>query len=155
MYRVAQRLCGAQANAEDLVARTLLQCSKAWLRFDGRNPRAWMLRILRNEHLQELRGRSALSEALGIEENAEYPHTPVSAQAMLNIAIELISKEIEKLPIGFREVIVLCDVEELPYKEAASILEVPMGTLCSRLHRARHMLRNALAASVPVDTGAR
>lgn len=154
LYRFATRLAGPRGNPEDLVGRALLQCAKAWDRFDGQNARAWMLKVLRNEHLQEVRRKTLVLEPPEAMEHAVCHHMPVSAQAMRRIALEQINEEIANLPLEFREALVLCDVEEVPYKEAATILDIPLGTLSSRLHRARHMLRNALAGTIPIDTEA-
>ncbi|HEV2388611.1 MAG TPA: sigma-70 family RNA polymerase sigma factor [Candidatus Acidoferrales bacterium] len=149
LYNFARWLAQDRSEAEDLVQETYAKALRAFGSFEqGTNFRAWMFRILRNTFLNS---RTALAAArtVPIEED-EYASVPPSAQEtpesiLLNLADrEAIRQAIEELPVGFREVLLLSDVEELSYREIAEALAIPIGTVMSRLARARGELRKSL-----------
>ena len=140
LYRVAKRLTLDPADAEDLVGQTLLNASRAWEKFDGRHPRSWLIKILRNEHLTELRRRGArpvTSAQTDDDQSSCDPWPAVPAK----LTAELILVALDKLPEEYRLTIALCDVEEMSYEEAAQALGVPLGTIRSRLFRGRKLLQ--------------
>lgn len=141
MYRVARRL-GANAEAsEDIVQSTLIKAYQAWDRFDGRYVRSWLITILRNEWLMSLRSvKNDLS--LDADEAPEVPDAPFWDRHDLKMQADELLLELGRLPDIYKLAIQLCDVEQLTYEEAAEAMEVPVGTVRSRLFRARVMLRS-------------
>lgn len=151
LYNLAHWLTGDRPEAEDLVQETYAKALKGIRSFqEGTNFRAWMFRILRNTFLTSRSGLKAQNTVyLDAEENeAEVPAHTITPEL---IALQLESSEslftaITELPIVYREVILLSDVEDLSYREIAQVLAVPVGTVMSRLSRARSLLKKALVA---------
>lgn len=148
LYRVALTLVDSPADAEDLVQDTLLRAYRGLSSFDGRHPRAWLLTILRNAHLNRFRRRrpGLLREPdFGLEagepDNAPGPEAIV-VDASFDAAV---AQAVEALPDKMRSVLQLVDIDGLSYEEAAAVLGVPVGTVMSRLHRARSRIRGWLA----------
>jgi RNA polymerase sigma-70 factor, ECF subfamily len=143
LYRVARRLVGEPALAEDLVQETYLQAWKNIGRFEpGTNLRAWLYKIMFNTH-SNLRRKSKLevitNEDLIAETIAYEAPTPQ------NVTDEEVLAELEKLPRDFLIPVVLVDIEGLSYRELSDVLGIPIGTVMSRLHRGRKILRMGLA----------
>jgi len=149
LYNLAHWLTGDRADAEDLVQETYTKALKGIKSFqEGSNFRAWMYRILRNTFLTS---RSGLKVQNTVSFDDEESDAAVPAH---HITPELIALQVENsqlvvnaiaaLPIAYREAVLLCDVEELSYKEIAQVLAVPIGTVMSRLSRARNLLKQAL-----------
>jgi RNA polymerase sigma-70 factor (ECF subfamily) len=130
-------------EAEDVVQTTLVKAYQAWERFDGRHLRSWLIRILRNERLMLLRGAHP-TESLDDPNAQEAADAPFWDEVSWRMAADRIKEEMERLPEVYRMTVHLCDVEELTYEEAAEVMEVPIGTVRSRLFRARAMLRKRL-----------
>jgi RNA polymerase sigma-70 factor, ECF subfamily len=159
LYRVAWSFTHHHADAEDLVQDTLLRAFRAIDRFDGRHPRAWLITIMRNAQINRVRRRrpdlldepGQHGEGPGaLAEPARGPEDQL-VDRQLDAAVELAYRD---LPDEFREVIDLVDLAGTSYAEAALALDIPKGTVMSRLHRGRKRLRAALAD--PDDTiGAR
>jgi len=153
MWRVAMSLTRNRADAEDLVQESLLRAYRAIDSFDGRYPRAWLLTILRNtERNRHRRRRPSL---LNDPEIAEERGPATEADAVERRAEdrefdEAVTAALEELPENFRRVVELVDVDGLTYQEAADVLDVPLGTVMSRLHRARRRIRDVL---VPAGFG--
>lgn len=143
LFRVARRMVQQDADAEDLVQKCLLQAFRAWSEFDGRHPRSWLIKILRNEALAQNRGLKAAAEFIPLNENQPGSADPWG-QIVWADQCERIRQQLDNLPTDHSLAIQLCDVEELSYEEAADALDIPVGTLKSRLHRGRAMLRNRL-----------
>ncbi|MFC8504292.1 RNA polymerase sigma factor [Pedococcus sp. NPDC057267] len=147
LLRVAQSLTGNTADAEDLVQETLIRAYKAVARFDGRHPRAWLLTILRRTHMNMHRRQrpevvadwNALSNTRPAFSAAEHPSAEdeVVDQSLHH---ELV-KALTALDPRFREALWLVDVNDLTYADAAAVLGVPVGTVMSRLSRARDRVR--------------
>lgn len=150
LMRVALGLTRNAADAEDLVQDTLLRAFRGIGGFDGRHPRAWLLTILRNTHVSRnrrkrpelLRDPDASLDALAA--NAEDGAEDVALETTFDAVL---AEAFEALPEKFRSVVQLVDVDGLAYQEAADTLGVPIGTVMSRLHRARARLRSALVAA--------
>jgi len=147
LYNFAHWLTHNREEAEDLVQETYLKALKGFASFQqGTNFRAWMYRILRNTFLTSRSGLSVkMTVPLDREEDvigrpADTPEAVLLARADQ----EMVQSALERLPVQFREVIVLCDIEEMSYQEIAEIAGIPMGTVMSRLARARKSMRELL-----------
>jgi len=160
MLRVAQSLTRNRADAEDLVQDTLVRAYKAIDRFDGRFPRAWLLTILRNTHIN--RNRRRRPELLRdpdtqLERLAQSPESDEATRPDRFVDLEFdadLEAALASLSEPFAEVIELVDVDGLAYAEAAEVLGVPIGTVMSRLHRARKKVRGQLRRSGAAPTHA-
>jgi RNA polymerase sigma factor (sigma-70 family) len=149
LYNFARWLAQNQNDAEDLVQETYL---KAWRSFASFQPdtnfRAWIFRILKNTFLGS---RSKLERRMttAMESEEDLPATSATPESLLigRSDMDAVQRAIEQLPIMLREVILLCDVEGASYREMAEILSIPMGTVMSRLARARKMVRELLGSS--------
>lgn len=148
LLRVARSLTRHPADAEDLVQETLLRAYRGIERFDGRHPRAWLLTILRNAHAN--RGRIQRPEVLSDTE-AERAAAPAEDQPEAVVLRGTFDTAVERafmsLPARFRRVVEVVDLGGLSYQEASVVLDVPVGTIMSRLHRARSRIRAALEAA--------
>lgn len=146
LYRVARRMGASPDQAEDLVQTTLMKAYQAWGSFDGRFLRSWLIRILRNERLMAL--RSDRAEA-SIEDtpDGDMAEGPFWDEVNWRMEVDRLLVELDRLPDIYQLAIHLIDVEQLTYEEAAQVMEVPIGTVRSRLFRGREMLRNRLQAS--------
>ncbi|HEX7285969.1 MAG TPA: RNA polymerase sigma factor [Candidatus Angelobacter sp.] len=149
LYNFARWLGSDADEARDLVQETFAKALKAMASFQpGTNFRAWMFRILRNTFLTSRTGlerRNTEQEAEeGFEDSVTTYDTP-EVSLIRRADIELVQQEIGRLSPGFREVLVLADVEEMKYQEIADTLAIPMGTVMSRLARARRQLRQQIA----------
>ena len=149
LYNFARWLTHDDSEAEDLVQETFL---KALNNFDsftlGTDFKAWIFRILRNAFLNSRTAlRARMTDALEPHEDVEQViaiwETPESL-ALAAATRERLQAALEQLPVAYREVVLLCDVEEMKYKEIADVLGLPIGTVMSRLARARRRLRTIL-----------
>ncbi|WP_300384406.1 sigma-70 family RNA polymerase sigma factor [uncultured Nocardioides sp.] len=152
LLRVGRSLTGSDTDAEDLVQETMIRAFGAIDRFDGRHPRAWLLTILRRTHLNMHRRQrpstvgdwEVLHHARPAFGGAHAPSAEDRALAEdLDPALRTAMAALDE---RFRAVVVLVDVHDLSYADAAAVLDVPVGTIMSRLSRARTRLRAALAA---------
>jgi RNA polymerase sigma-70 factor, ECF subfamily len=165
LYNVARWLSQNAVDAEDLVQETFLKALRGFDSFEqGSNFKAWIFRILRNTYLTSRSGLAALrTTSLDemLQEQSEsgpevYPEgaidrlTPEISLARLADRAALESA-MEKLPPLLLEVILLCDVEEMKYREIAAILDIPIGTVMSRIARARAHLRQSLQPDTPLN----
>ncbi|HEX4005067.1 MAG TPA: sigma-70 family RNA polymerase sigma factor [Acidobacteriaceae bacterium] len=157
LYNVAFWLSRNPADAEDLVQETIVKSLRGFQSFEpGTNFKAWIFRILRNTYLTSRSGLAALRTVALDDELAEaelHPEgaidrgTPELNFIRLNDRAALESA-MEALPPPLLEVILLCDVEEMKYREIAAVLDIPIGTVMSRIARARAALRQALESRV-------
>jgi RNA polymerase sigma-70 factor, ECF subfamily len=146
LYRSASSLVGNSPEAEDLVQEVYLEAWKSFHRFEpGTNCRAWLFQILfhRLHHFRRRLIKASRFEAFAKPEEAD----SVTAEPAVpeEIRDEDILGAIEKVPLEFREVVLMADVEEFSYKEIAATLKIPLGTVMSRLSRGRKILRVELA----------
>jgi RNA polymerase sigma-70 factor (ECF subfamily) len=149
LYNFARWLAHDQNDAEDLVQETYLKALRGFGSFQpGTNFRAWIYRILRNTFLSSrLTVERRMTVAMDEEEDS--PALPTTFSTPDSLLIErscndAVQSAIEQLPVIFREVILLCDVEDASYRGIAEILSIPIGTVMSRLARARRALRESL-----------
>lgn len=151
LYRVALTLAGQQADAQDLVQDTLVRAYRAIDRFDGAHPRAWLLTILRNTHRNRLRTRlpallHTAEEAAGLLDRSKEVRS--AEDVVVDEQFEgVVAEALVALPTMHRVVVQLVDVDGLTYAEAAEALDIPRGTVMSRLHRARARIRSRLLAA--------
>lgn len=143
LYRVARRMGVSAEQAEDLVQLTLVKAFQAWENFDGRYLRSWLIRILRNERLMALRSERVES-SIDDTPDSELAEAPFWEEVSWRIEADRVLLELESLPDIYQLAIQLIDVEQMTYEEAAEALGVPIGTVRSRLFRAREMLRARL-----------
>jgi RNA polymerase sigma-70 factor (ECF subfamily) len=153
LYNFAHWLSQDRAEAEDLVQETYLKALKGFASFQpGTNFRAWMYKILRNTFLTSRTGlKSSMTVSLDDEENpVAEPVTAQTPESMLMVRADqqAIEDALQKLPVRFREIILLSDVEEMSYQEMADTLAIPIGTVMSRLSRARRAMRELLAIRI-------
>jgi RNA polymerase sigma-70 factor, ECF subfamily len=152
VYRVARRLTRSLPEAEDLVQDTLLRAYRGFDGFDGRYPRAWLLTILRNTHVNRLRKRrpdlleDELAQRLPAS-GADGRQDATAEQVLRDQFDPLVRDAVASLSASHRAVVALVDLDGLSYQEAADVLGVPVGTVMSRLHRARRKVRAHLEAA--------
>jgi RNA polymerase sigma-70 factor (ECF subfamily) len=156
VYRVARRMVGTREEAEELVQDTYARAFRGWRSFTpGTNMRAWLLRILTNLNTDRGRKVQRTPDLQPLEESDYYLANKVAAvegeQALdQERVVERLSQggvvdALAALPHDFRDVVVLVDLGEFSYADAAQILDVPIGTVMSRLHRGRRILKKTLA----------
>src|SRR5262245_42050461 len=147
LFRLAMWLERNRADAEDVVQETMMQALRSFHRFQpGTNCRAWLITILQRivSNRRRAKGRSILVSDPDDRIAHTVPFVPPVPQTLTD---ETVLATLRRLPAAFQEVIILCDVEDLSYKEAAEALAIPMGTVMSRLHRGRAQPRTELAAA--------
>lgn len=154
LYNFARWLTGDPDEAGDLVQETFVKALKGLGSFqEGTNFRAWMFRILRNTFLTSRTGLAQRNTQQ--EDETGFDDTPASAESpertlVRQADIDLVRKAIAQLPLPFREVLLLADIEELKYQEVAETLSVPIGTVMSRLARARKQVREYILQTAGV-----
>ena len=149
LFRLAMWFERNRADAEDVVQDTMVQALRSFHRFQpGTNCRAWLVTILQRvvSNRRRSRNRSILVSDPDDRIAQTAPFVPPVPQ---NLTDEDVLSSLRRLPLNFQDVIVLCDVEGLTYKEAADALMIPLGTVMSRLHRGRAQLRTELNAALP------
>lgn len=156
VYRVARRLVGSREEAEDLVQETYARAFRSWRSYTpGTNLRAWLLRILTNLNIDRGRRSQRAPDFQPLEEGDYYLANKVAEsqgeQALdQERVVERLSQDsivdaLSSLSHDFRDVVVLVDIGEFSYADAAQILDIPIGTVMSRLHRGRRQLKAKLA----------
>ena len=151
LYNFACWLASDRTAAEDLVQETYLKAWKGFSSFQqGTNFRAWMYRILRNTFLTTQAGLKSMASLDSDDEAPLEPETTETPESILLIVREQerIQAALEALPVHYREIVLLCDLEEMSYQEISQTMGIPMGTVMSRLSRARKAMRNLLSAQV-------
>lgn len=145
-YNLARWLTGNDSAAHDVVQESALRAFRFAQRFTGGNAKAWFLTIVRNESYTWLKATAGRHWVSLDDETADEGETPSHSQTPELLAIHtenaaLVQQALCALPPGFREVIVLKELEEMPYKDIALVVDIPIGTVMSRLARARAMLK--------------
>jgi RNA polymerase sigma-70 factor, ECF subfamily len=156
LYNFAHWLTRNRNEAEDLVQETYAKALKGFSSFRlGTNFRAWMYRILRNTFLTSRTGLKA-TMTVPLDSEEDEPELALERETPETILIErsnwqLVHSAIDQLPVHFREILLLCEVEEMSYQEIAETLSIPIGTVMSRLSRARNGLRDCLRRELQRD----
>lgn len=157
MYNFALRLTNDEEDAHDLVQDTCLKAYRFIGSFEpGTYAKAWLFRILKNNFINDYRKKSRgpskvefewVEQAYVGEEDAEPAfQADLKAETVNEMMGDEITKAIQALPVDFRMIIILCDLEDFSYEEMAKILNIPIGTVRSRLHRGRALLKDTLAS---------
>jgi RNA polymerase sigma-70 factor (ECF subfamily) len=155
LYHFAYRLTNDEDDANDLVQDTYLKAYRFITSFErGSNAKAWLFRILKNSFINNYRKNTKEPTQIDYEEAEVFLNT---GKAVWSDSIDLrdkifrslvgdeITNALNSLPVDFKTVIILCDIEEFSYEEIAKITDIPVGTVRSRLHRARKLLKEKLA----------
>jgi RNA polymerase sigma-70 factor, ECF subfamily len=156
VYRVARRLVGSREEAEDLMQETYARAFRSWRSYTpGTNLRAWLLRILTNLNIDRGRRRQRTPDTQPLEEGDYFLYNKLEEGSRdTNVDEERVAERLSQddvvdalsaVPHDFRDVIVLVDIGDFTYQDAAQILDIPIGTVMSRLHRGRRILKGELA----------
>ncbi|WP_020403722.1 sigma-70 family RNA polymerase sigma factor [Gracilimonas tropica] len=154
LYNFALRLTSDPNDAEDLVQDTIVKAYRFFSSYEkGTNAKAWMFRILKNSFINNYRKNSKKPSQVDYDEVSSY-YESVRAERTETSDLENLmfremmdddlSEALTRLPEDFRTVVLLCDVEGYTYEEIANMLDVPIGTIRSRLHRGRNLLKTEL-----------
>ena len=154
LYNFAFHLCYNEEDANDLVQETYLKALRFVDKYiQGTNAKAWLFKILKNAFINQYRKRSKRPMQVDYEDIASYHDSEEGSYVdFMDLREEIfqgmmgdeVTTAINALPIDFRTVILLCDIEGFTYEEIAKIVDIPIGTVRSRLHRARNMLKEQL-----------
>ncbi len=155
MYNFAYRLTNDEDDANDLIQDTYLKAFRFINSFqEGTNAKAWLFRILKNSFINDYRKKSKEPSKVDYQEvetvynsveDAEFESTTdLRLESVQDMIGDEVALALNGLPIDFRTVIILCDIEGFTYEEMAKILDIPIGTVRSRLHRARNLLKEKL-----------
>jgi RNA polymerase sigma-70 factor, ECF subfamily len=154
VYRVARGLVNSKEEAEDLVQETYARAFRSWRSFTpGTNLRAWLLRILTNLNIDRRRRVQRSPDMQSLEERDYYLYDRLEAtsgdkgeeRVIERLSQDNIVDALAEVPHDFRDVVVLVDIGDFSYADAAQILDIPVGTVMSRLHRGRRILKKELA----------
>ena len=154
VYRVARGLVNSKEEAEDLVQETYARAFRSWRSFTpGTNLRAWLLRILTNLNIDRGRRVQRSPDMQSLEERDYYLYDSLEAtsgdkgeeRVIERLSQDNIVDALAEVPHDFRDVVVLVDIGDFSYADAAQILDIPVGTVMSRLHRGRRILKKELA----------
>jgi RNA polymerase sigma-70 factor, ECF subfamily len=164
VYRVARRMVSSREEAEDLMQETYARAFRSWRSFQpGTNLRAWLLRILTNLNIDRGRRVQRAPDTQPLEEGDYFLYNKLEEANPMGTdeerVIERLSQDdavtaLSAVPHDFRDVIVLVDIGDFSYNEAAQILDIPVGTVMSRLHRGRRILKRELAEHAVTDGAA-
>jgi len=154
LYNYALRMTNNAADGEDLLQETYLKAYRFWDKYEkGTNIRAWLFRIMKNSYINRYRKEAKEPAFVDYDEIQGFLPTgqePSGEPEDLkegffgNLLDDDVSEAISSLPDDFRTVVILCDIEGLTYEEIADFVECPIGTVRSRLHRGRKLLRSKL-----------
>lgn len=154
LYNFAYHLTYNEADANDLVQDTYMKAYRFIEKYDiGTNAKAWLFKILKNAYINQYRKKSKRPKKVDFEEIISYQdnddasissYNDLREELFENMMGDEVTNAINSLPIDFRTVILLCDVESFTYEEISKIIDVPIGTVRSRLFRARNMLKEKL-----------
>jgi RNA polymerase sigma-70 factor (ECF subfamily) len=162
VYRVARRLVSTREEAEDLVQETYARAFRSWRSYTpGTNLRAWLFRILTNLNIDRGRREQRAPAIQPLEEGDYFLYNRLEADSgtedeeriVERLSQDEIVHALAAVPHDFRDVIVLVDIGDFTYQDAAQILDIPIGTVMSRLHRGRRILKQQLAEATVGDTG--
>jgi RNA polymerase sigma-70 factor, ECF subfamily len=157
VYRVARHLVGSRDEAEDLMQETYARAFRSWRSFTpGTNLRAWLLRILTNLNIDRGRRKQRQPDQQPLEEGDYFLYNKLEEasdgptdeeRVVQRLSQNDVVEALSEVPHDFRDVVVLVDIGDFSYADAAQILDIPIGTVMSRLHRGRRILKKAMADS--------
>jgi RNA polymerase sigma-70 factor, ECF subfamily len=154
LYNYALRMGGNKDDANDLLQETYIKAFRFWHKYEkGTNIRAWLFRIMKNSYINRYRKEAKEPDTVEYDKIQNYYSSIRADSAEPNdlqekifggLFEDTVAQALESLPEDFRTVVILCDIEGLTYEEIAEFADCPIGTVRSRLHRARKLLRIAL-----------
>lgn len=154
LYNFGLRLTSDPNDAEDLVQDTIVKAYRFFSSYEkGTNAKAWLFRILKNSYINNYRKKFKKPQQVDYDEVASFYETiraertdssDLEDKMFRELIDDDISKALDEIPENFRTVVLLCDVEDFTYEEIANMLDVPIGTIRSRLHRGRNLLKAQL-----------
>ncbi len=155
LYNFALRLTKEKEDASDLLQETYLKAYRFFDKFQrGTNCKAWLFRIMKNSYINRYRKTQKLPESIDFDSVSDFYHSikpqgETGNDLQLEVFDQLLGDQVvlavEQLPSDFRTVVILCDLEDFTYEEIADFVDCPVGTVRSRLHRGRRLLRQYLA----------
>jgi RNA polymerase sigma-70 factor, ECF subfamily len=160
VYRVARRLVGTREEAEDLVQETYARAFRSWRSYTpGTNLRAWVFRILTNLNIDRGRRQQRAPDTQPLEEGDYYLYNRLEEtgppddeeHVVERLSQDSVVDALAAVPHNYRDVVVLVDIGDFSYADAAQILDIPIGTVMSRLHRGRRVLKKALAETAVAE----
>ena len=156
LYNYALRMTSNADDASDLVQETYLKAYRFWDKYEkGTNVRAWLFRIMKNSYINRYRKETKEPEKVDYNEIQNFYNTiryqasdsnDLQEKIFDGLLEDDVARAVEGLPEDFRTVVILCDIEGLSYEEIAEFVDCPVGTIRSRLHRGRKMLRDKLSS---------
>jgi RNA polymerase sigma-70 factor, ECF subfamily len=164
VYRVARRLVGSREEAEDLMQETYARAFRSWRQYTpGTNLRAWLLRILTNLNIDRGRRSQRTPDMQPLEEGDYFLYNKLQEsdggggptdedRVVERLSQDDVVEALAEVPHDFRDVLVLVDIGDFSYADAAQILDIPIGTVMSRLHRARRILKQNMAEHAVGET---
>lgn len=154
LYNFGLRLTSDPNDAEDLVQDTIVKAYRFFSSYEkGTNAKAWLFRILKNSYINNYRKKSKKPQEVDYDEVATFYETiraertetsDLEDKMFRELIDDELSNALDNIPEDFRTVVLLCDVEDFTYEEIANMLDVPIGTIRSRLHRGRNLLKAEL-----------
>ena len=154
LYNFALRTAGNADDAQDLLQDTYLKAFRFWDKYEkGTNIRAWLFRIMKNSYINRYRKVKREPDKVDYDDVENYydsirdeskDTTDLQQKMFGGLLGDEVTVALQRLPVDFRTVVILCDIEELTYEEIADFLNCPIGTVRSRLHRGRKMLQTEL-----------
>ncbi|MBK7232303.1 MAG: sigma-70 family RNA polymerase sigma factor [Saprospiraceae bacterium] len=154
LHSFAYHLTYNEEDAEDLVQETFIKAFKYLDHYDeGTNAKAWLFKILKNVYINEFRKKNRRPRQVDFEEASAYhdgedvavvSYDDLRAELFDQIMGDEVNQALQSIPEEFKTIILLCDIEDFTYQEIAKILDIPVGTVRSRLFRARNMLKDKL-----------
>jgi RNA polymerase sigma-70 factor (ECF subfamily) len=163
VYRVARRLVPSREEAEDLVQDTYARAFRSWRSYTpGTNLRAWLMRILTNLNIDRGRREQRAPQTQPMEEGDYFLYNRLEEtvdgsedeqRVVERLSQDSVVQALAQVPHDFRDVIVLVDIGDFSYNDAAQILDIPIGTVMSRLHRGRRVLKRELAETAVGEDG--
>jgi RNA polymerase sigma-70 factor, ECF subfamily len=159
VYRVARHLANSREEADELMQETYVRAFRSWQQYaPGTNLRAWLLRILTNLNIDRGRRQQRAPQTTSLDEKSDYylydkleeqEGRPIDEERVIErLSQDSIVDALAHVPHDFRDVLVLVDIGDFSYADTAQILDIPVGTVMSRLHRARRILKGELAEEV-------
>ncbi len=155
LYNYALRMTNDRADADDLVQETFLKAYRFWDKYQkGTNIRAWLFRIMKNSYINRYRRESKIPDTVDYDDIQNFYHSirdeaaegnDLQTSVFTHLLDDNVASAISELPEDFRTVVILCDIEGLTYEEIAEFVDIPLGTVRSRLHRGRNLLRAKLS----------
>jgi RNA polymerase sigma factor (sigma-70 family) len=154
-YNLARWLLRSEQDAEDVTQDSMLRAYRFFDGFRGTNAKAWLLAIVRNASYSWLARKRLSASVIGADASPRLDDADPTPESLLSTKVELavLQVSLDELPVEYREILVLRELEELSYKEISAAADIPLGTVMSRLARARALLQRKLALRLRKENG--